>query len=133
MSTVFGHPAGPASASAWDQQVSAIERGLAVLDAALAEGDPALVAQGAQGLHDTLTRAMILLRQPAGGRAPMLSGDLVRRLTDAQARARAHQQAVLRGRIATERTLEVLLPREGDSTYQALAGGVNGRVAAAYR
>jgi hypothetical protein len=133
MSTVFGHPAGPASASAWDQQVSAIEQGLVVLDAALAQGDPVAVAQGAQGLHDTLSRAMIMLRQASGGRAPSLPADVIRRLTDAQTRARAHQQAVVRGRIATERTLDVLLPREGDSTYQALAGGVSGRVAAAYR
>ncbi len=133
MSTVFGPSAGPAAASAWDEQVSAIERCLAVLDAAFANGDPQHVVNGAQALHEVLTRAMLLMRQHAGsGRARSLDAQLIQRLTQAQARARAHQQAVLRGRVATERTLDVLLPREADSTYQALGGGA-GRVAAAYR
>jgi hypothetical protein len=134
MSTVFGLSAGPAAASAWDEQVSAIERCLAVLDAAFANGDPQHVATGAQSLHEVLTRTMLLMRQHpgAGHLAPSLDAQLIQRLTQAQARARAHQQAVMRGRVATERTLDVLLPREADSTYQALGGGA-GRVAAAYR
>jgi hypothetical protein len=133
MNTVFGPSAGPAAASAWDEQVSAIEHSLAVLDGAFANGEPQHVVDGAQGLHEVLTRAMLLMRQhPGAGQAPSLDVHLIQRLTQAQARARAHQQAVLRGRVATERTLNVLLPREGDSTYQSL-GGAAGRVAATYR
>jgi hypothetical protein len=133
MSTVFGSASGPAAPSAWDAQVGAIEGALGQLDSAFSHGDPQLVAASAQGLHDSLSAALVAMR-----RTPVhqqtLSPELVRRLTLAQARAKAHQDAVMRGRVAAERALSVLIEHDADtSTYQSLGGSVAGRMAAMYR
>ncbi len=112
--------------------VQAIERGLDALDEAAARGDAQAVADRAQALHGVLAQAVQGLR--AGHSLPP---ELILRLTWAQARARAHQSAVSRGRVAAERALSVLLVREdADATYQsqvAPAGSMIGRMAAAYR
>jgi hypothetical protein len=133
MSTVFGSTAGPAAPSVWDAQLGLIERMLDQLDSAFAQGDPQGVAASAQGLHEALSAAMVTLRR-APAPQPVLSAALVRRLTFAQARARAHQDAVMRGRVAAERALSVLIEHDTDtSTYQSLGGSVASRMAALYR
>lgn len=120
------------SSSAAASVVQRIEHGLDALDAAFAQGDAQAVADRAQALHGVLAQAVQGLR--AGHSLPP---ELIQRLTWAQARARSHQSAVSRGRVAAERALSVLLVRDDtDATYQsqvAPAGSVAGRMAAAYR
>ena len=134
MSTVFGPSLTDAVPHPWEAQLQAIEASLNQLDHAFGNGDPNLVAASAQGLHDALSSAMQAMRRAPRAPGMALPPALLTRLTLAQARARSHQQAVLRGRVAAERTLDVLLVRENaDQTYSSLGGSPGSRVAAAYR
>jgi hypothetical protein len=133
MSTVFGTSAGLAAPSAWEAQLGAIEASLDQLDGAFALGDPQLVAASAQVLHESLSAALQALRRAPATQQALPAG-LIRRLTLAQARAKAHQDAVMRGRVAAERALSVLIEHDTDtSTYQSLGGSVAGRMAVMYR
>jgi hypothetical protein len=133
MPNVFAPSVGRAAPSPWEAQLGAIEGSLDQMDSAFAHGDPQLVAASAQGLHDALSAALLAMR-----RTPLaqqsLPPELIRRLTLAQARAKASQDAVMRGRVAAERALSVLIEHDTDtSTYQSLGGSVAGRMAAMYR
>lgn len=129
MHTLDPSRGGQPQALAWDAQLTAIEAGLTRLDEAFASGQPELVEAGAQSLQGALAQAAHVLRGVQGGAIPP---ELLMRLTQAQARARSHQAAITRGRVATDRTLQVLLGPAADSTYQAL-GQRPGSPASAYR
>ncbi|MEY4767112.1 MAG: hypothetical protein RI907_3785 [Pseudomonadota bacterium] len=132
MPAVTGNTA-VASNTEWDAGLQAIELALGQIDVAFEQGDPQQVAVSAQALHEALSQAIHIAHQAKqSGLALVLPGDVTQRLTLARARVRAHQQAVVRGRVAAERTLSVLIEAPADATYQSL-GGLYGANKVAYR
>jgi len=125
-------PMPDAAQAIWLGHVSQIEQALTHLDEAVASGDTQAVLDGAHALQRALTQGVQVARQTVGLALP---SQLLHRLSWAQQRVSAHQTAVMRGRVATERALSVLLVREGaaDGTYQSQLPGLGGRIASTYR
>lgn len=102
-------------------QVSAIERHLAALDAALVAQDSRAVEAGSADLHRALVEALAQFRQAAQAGQDPLTPQLRQKLVLAQLRVAGQQRTAARAMGSIERTLKVLLPQEAETTYSALA------------
>jgi len=110
-----------------------IEHHLGLLDAAFISGDAHAIEQQSLQLQRSLADSLVAFRQAEHRGTRSLPGELLQRLKLAQARIQAQQVAVHRATASIDRTLNVLFPREENSTYGALGQSPIVKALNAYR
>jgi hypothetical protein len=110
-------PAQPVGAPELEAALAAVEQRLAALADALRERDAAAVERGAAELHRGLELAMHRFGQAARrGPIPL---PLRTRLASASALVAAQRESLARATAALDRAIDVLMPRDAASVYDA--------------
>jgi hypothetical protein len=113
--------------------VADVEDHLSALEAAFASGDAQAIEQQSLNLQRSLADSLAAFRSAEHSGTHPLTGDLLQRLKLAQARIQAQQVAVHRASASIDRTLNVLFPREENSTYGDLGQSPITKALKAYR
>lgn len=114
-------------------RVADVEDHLTSLEAAFASGDAHAIEQQSLALQRSLADSLAAFRKAEDSGVHPLQADLFRRLKLAQARIQAQQVAVHRATASIDRTLNILFPREENSTYGSLGQSPIAKALNAYR
>lgn len=113
-------PAAPAGAPELEASLAAVEGRLSALADALRDRDPVGIERGAAELHRALELAVQRFGQAARrGPIPL---PMRTRLASASALVAAQRESLARATAALDRAIDVLMPRDAATVYDAAGG-----------